>query len=159
MNLVLDSSVIAKLFIDEKGSDKAIELFEKSSTEGITLIALDLVFYEVGNAILKHILGKEKDGSGYIRQLFFLNIEYSSLDQDLAGEAIKIAQTNDITYYDAVHIAFSQRHRSALVTEDKELLKKFKNAISMKSALERIEKEPKITNNHDMNKEFTTDKL
>ncbi|KYK37346.1 MAG: type II toxin-antitoxin system VapC family toxin [Theionarchaea archaeon] len=143
MNLVLDSSVIAKLFIDEKGSDKATELLEKSSTKDIALIASNLAFYEVGNTILKHLREKDKDGTEYMNQLFFLNIEYNSLDKTLAGEAIRIAKTNDITYYDAVHIIVSQRHESALVTEDKELLKKFKNAISMKDALERIEKEPK----------------
>ncbi len=152
MNLVFDSSVIAKLLIDEKGSDKATELFEKSSAEDIAVIASDLVFYEVGNTILKHLRGKDKDGAEYMKQLFFLNIEYSSLDQTLAREVIRIAKTNNITYYDAVHITLSQRHKSALVTEDKELLKKFKNAISMKDALERIEKELKITNNHDTDK-------
>ncbi|MBU7030088.1 MAG: type II toxin-antitoxin system VapC family toxin [Theionarchaea archaeon] len=146
MNLVLDSSVIAKLFIDEKDSDKATELLEKSSTKDIKLIASTLVFYEVGNTILKHLREKDKDGTEYMDQLFFLNIEYSSLDKALAGEAIRTARINDITYYDAVHITLSQRHKSAFVTEDKELLRKFKNAIPMKDALERIEKEPKTTN-------------
>lgn len=148
MNIVLDSSVIAKLFIDEKDSDKAAELFEKSSTTDIALVASTLVFYEVGNTILKHLRRKDKDGSEYMRQLFFLNVEYRSLDQTLAGEAIRMAKVHDITYYDAVHITLSQRCKSALVTEDKELLRKFENAIPMKDALERIEKEPKTTNNH-----------
>ena len=141
MNLVLDSSVVAKLFVDEKDSDKATEIFEKSSTRDIALAASTLVFYEVGNTILKHLRGKDKDGSEYMSQLFLLNIEYGSLDQALAREAIRIAKTNSITYYDAVHITMSQRHKSALVTEDKELLRKFENAISMEDVLERIEKE------------------
>jgi predicted nucleic acid-binding protein len=146
MNLVLDSSVLAKLFIDETGSDQATELLEKSSANDIGLIASDIVFYEVGNTILKHLRGK--DGTEYMKQLFFLNIEYSSLDQSAAGEAMRIAKTTDITYYDAVHIALSQRRKSFLVTEDKELLRKFKNAVSLKDAVERTEKGRKTTNNH-----------
>lgn len=145
MKLVLDSSVIAKLFIDEKDSDKATELFEESSTKDIALVASTLVFYEVGNTILKHLRGKDKDGSEYMKQLFLLNIEYRSLDQPLASEAIRMAKVHGITYYDAVHITLSQRHKSALATEDKELIRKFENAIPMKDALERIEKEPKTT--------------
>jgi predicted nucleic acid-binding protein len=145
MNLVLDSSVIAKLFIDEKDSDKAAELFEESSTKDIALVASTLVFYEVGNTILKHLRGKDKDGSEYMKQLFLLNIEYRSLDQPLASEAIRMAKVHGITCYDAVHITLSQQHKSALVTEDKELLRKFENAIPLKDALERIEKELKTT--------------
>lgn len=141
MNLVLDSSVIAVLFIDEKNSDKATELFEKSSTKGVGLVASRLILYEVGNAIWKHLRKKDIDGSEYVEQLFFLNIEYSSLDQPLASEAMRIAKTYDITYYDAVHIALSQRHMSVLVTEDKELLRRFKNAVSIEVAVERLEKE------------------
>ncbi|MBU7018132.1 MAG: PIN domain-containing protein [Theionarchaea archaeon] len=72
-------------------------------------------------------------------QLFFLNIDYKSLDLTSAREAIRIARTNGVTYYDAVHVAVSLQHASALVTDDKELLKKFKNAIPMKDALEGIE--------------------
>ena len=56
-----------------------------------------------------------------------------------------MAKVHGITYYDAVHITLSQQHNSVLVTEDKELLRKFENAIPMKDALERIEKEPKTT--------------
>ena len=139
MNFVLDSSVIAKLFIDEKDSDMAAELLEKSCTRNIALIASSLVFYEVGNTILKHLEKKEEDGTQYMDQLFFLNIDYKSLDLTSAREAMRIARTNGVTYYDAVHVAVSLQHASALVTEDRELLKKFKNAIPMKDALEGIE--------------------
>lgn len=141
MNLVLDSSVVAKLFIDEKNSDKAAELFEKSSTKSVGLVASELILYEVGNVIWKHLRKKDMDGSEYVEQLFSLNIESSSLDQGLAYEAMRIAKTHDITYYDAVHIALSQRHMSVLVTEDKELLERFENAVSIEVATERLEKE------------------
>jgi predicted nucleic acid-binding protein len=62
-----------------------------------------------------------------MNQLFSLNIEYSLLDQILASTAMKIAQTYNITYYDAVRLAVAQYHTSILVTEDRELLKKFNN--------------------------------
>jgi predicted nucleic acid-binding protein len=34
MNLVLDSSVIAKLFVEEEDSDLAVELFKQISIKG-----------------------------------------------------------------------------------------------------------------------------
>ena len=148
MNLVLDSSVIAKLFIEEKDSDKAAELFEKSSAKDVEFIASNLVFYEVGNTILKHLRGRDKNGSKYMKQLFFLNIEYGLLNQAVASESMRIAETHDITYYDAVHVTLSQRHHAVLVTEDKELLRKFENAIPVRDALEKIEKESRTATEH-----------
>jgi predicted nucleic acid-binding protein len=144
MNLVLDSSVIAKLFVEEEDSDLAVELFKQISIKG-KFWGSDPIFYEVGNTILKHLPEKSEKGPELVKQLFFLDIDYSILDRFLAIKAFEIAKTYNITYYDAVHIAVSQHCQSPLVTEDKELLKKFKHAISMSEAIERIEKESRIT--------------
>jgi len=139
MNLILDSSVIAKLFLEEKGSEEALEIMESSYIEDLKIIASDLIFYEVGNTIWKHLRKTKKDGSEYINKLYLLNIEYFPLNEDLAVKAMKIAQKHDITFYDGVHIALGQEQRSKLVTEDKLLLNKFDNAINIDKALTIIE--------------------
>ena len=69
-----------------------------------------------------------------------LNIDYIPLNENLAVEAMKLAQKHDITYYDGVHIALSQEYKTQLVTEDKLLLNKFKMAINLKKAIVEIEK-------------------
>ena len=140
MNLILDSSIIAKLFLEESGSEEALEIMESSYIENLEIIASDLIFFEVGNTIWKHLRKKKIDGTDYINKLYLLNIEYIPLNEDLAVKAIKIAQKHDITYYDGVHIALTQEYKTQLVTEDKMLLYKFKMAINLQKALEKIEK-------------------
>lgn len=139
MKLTLDSSVIAKLFIDEKDTKNAMSLMEKSIENGGELIASELILYEVGNTIWKHIRKKMIDGQEYLRQLFFLNIDYLPLNQDIACQTIALAQEYDITYYDAVHVMLAKSNEKPLVTEDKELLKKVDSAINIKEALRLLE--------------------
>ena len=139
MKLVLDSSVVAKLFFKEAGSDEAIKLMELQDAMDMEFLASDLVIYEVGNTIWKNLGKKKKDGSRYIKLLFLLDIEFTHLDDDSAYEALKLAQKYNITYYDGVHVALSKKNQATLVTQDKELLKKFKDALSIEGILERIE--------------------
>jgi predicted nucleic acid-binding protein len=140
MNLILDSSVIAKLFLEETGSEEALEIMESSYIEDLKIIASDLIFYEVGNTIWKHLRNKKIDGIEYIKKLFLLNIDYIPLSENLACEAMKLAHKHGITYYDGVHMALSQEYKSPLVTEDKLLLNKFKTAINLTKAIEEIKK-------------------
>jgi predicted nucleic acid-binding protein len=139
MNLVLDSSVIAKLFIEEGDSHEAVELFQKGSMRDITLTASELILYEVGNTLLKHCRNTDTDVSEYMTRLFYLNVEYILPHEILFSVALKTANLHNITYYDAVHVALAEHCRSFLVTEDRELLKKIKDAINMKEALKIIE--------------------
>ncbi len=141
MNLILDSSVIAKLFIEEGNSHEAVELFQKSIVGDTTLTASELVLYEVGNTLLKHCRNADTDVNEYMIRLSHLNVEYVSPHEILFGKALKTAGLHNITYYDAVHVALAEHCNSFLVTEDKKLLKKFEDAMNMKEALEIIEKE------------------
>ncbi|UCE37568.1 MAG: type II toxin-antitoxin system VapC family toxin [Thermoplasmata archaeon] len=139
MKLVLDSSVIAKLFFKEAGSDSAIKLMEIGDEKDIEFLASDLVIYEVGNTIWKNLRRKNKDGGRYIKLLFLLNIDFISIDDSLASEALDVAQRYNITYYDGVHMVVGKKNKATLVTQDKVLLKKFKSTSSIKEVLERIE--------------------
>jgi predicted nucleic acid-binding protein len=140
MKFILDSSVMAKLFLEESGSQEAIDIMDASYIKDIEIFASELIFYEVGNTIWKYLRKKNNDGSEYIKKLYLLNINYIPLSKNLATNAIKIAHKNDITYYDGVHIALGQEYKSPLVTEDKLLLNKFKMAINLHKAIEEIEK-------------------
>ncbi|MBU7038984.1 MAG: type II toxin-antitoxin system VapC family toxin [Theionarchaea archaeon] len=141
MNLVLDSSVIAKLFIEEGDSHEAVELFQKGSLADITLTASELVLYEVGNTLLKHCRNTDIDVDEHMMRLFYLNVEYTLPHEILFTGALKTAKLYNITYYDAVHVALAEHCKSFLVTEDRELLKKIEDAINMKEALRIIEGE------------------
>jgi predicted nucleic acid-binding protein len=139
MKLVLDSSVVAKLFFEEPDSDSAIKLMEIGDEKDIEFLASDLVIYEVGNTIWKNLIKKKKDGGRYIKLLFLLNIDFIPIDDSLASQALDAAQRNNITYYDGVHIVVGKKNKATLVTQDKELLNKFKSTSSIEETLERIE--------------------
>jgi predicted nucleic acid-binding protein len=140
MKMVLDSSVLAKLFFKEEGSDSAIELMEKGDIYDLEFISSDLVVYEIGNTIYKNIKGKKKDGRRFIELVFLLNIELVPIGRTLAKEAMIQSQKNSITFYDGVHVALSKLNDAILVTQDKELLKKIKNTKSIDTIMELIEK-------------------
>jgi predicted nucleic acid-binding protein len=144
MKLILDSSVIAKLFLNEINSIEAMEMMTLAYLKNIKFVASKFLPFEVGNVFWKHLRKKDKDksavGSELIKRLFLLDIEYFSLDNDLACEVMKVALEHDITYYDAAHVALSKRNSAPLVTVDKELLRKFDLAINIKKALIRIGK-------------------
>lgn len=139
MNINLDSSIIAKLLIDEKGSDEAMRLLERSISQDIDICSPELALVEVGNVIWKTLRRSKIDGAKYIEELYNLNIEFIPLDRDLALESIKVARNLDMTYYDSVHVCLSKRNGSFLVTEDKELLKKFDRSLSLMDALKLVE--------------------
>ncbi len=72
--------------------------------------------------------------------LFLLNIEFVPLDHDLACKSQSLAQKKNITYYDAVHVALCKKNKAILITQDRELPKKYKNTLSIDEILKRIEK-------------------
>ena len=111
MKLVLDSSVIAKLFLEESGSDEALDLMDSSYLKELEIIASDLVFYEVGNTIWKHLRKKKSDGTNFIKKLYLLNIDYIPISEELALEAMKLAHKHDVTYYDGIHVALGQKRK------------------------------------------------
>ena len=139
MKFVLDSSVIAKLFIKENGSDRVCEVIEASHLFDIRLVAAELAIYEVSNTILRHLEKSKKKGKDFIDQLYLLNIAYVPFNKEMACRVMDVAQKHSITYYDAVHINLSNVTKCLLVTEDKELLKKFNNTANLKETIELID--------------------
>ena len=134
MKFVLDSSVIAKLFIKETDSDRICDVIEASLLFDIELVAAELAIYEVSNTILRHLEKSKKNGKNFIDQLYLLNIAYVPFNKEMACRVMDLAQKHSITYYDAVHINLSNELKCKLVTEDRELLKKFNNSVNLKGA-------------------------
>ncbi len=139
MRFILDSSTIVKLFLMEKDSTKVMDLMKIGYSKNVNFIVSELVKYEVGNAFWKNLRKGDDDGRKLIREFLMLNMDYIPLNDDLAIEVMKIAHENDITYYDGVHIALSERYNVQLVTDDKTLLNKFDMAITIKAALKQVE--------------------
>ena len=139
MKLVLDSSVLAKLFIEESGTEDALALIGLAHMLDLELVAAQLAVSEVGNVLRKHMRGTDDDGSEHMRQLFLLDITFVPLDSVRSSRASSLASGHDISFYDAVHVALAEEHLCDLVTEDNELQKKVDQAIGLRKARELVE--------------------
>lgn len=140
MRFVLDSSVVAKLFVMELGSDNLYRVWDICHDKNFPLSASELIIYEVGNAIYKNLKITKQKGNKYIEQIYKLDLTLHPLDVELAKKSMDTAQKLSITYYDAVHVTLSRVQGAELITEDKELLKKYKDAISINDTLALIQK-------------------
>ncbi len=122
---VVDSSVVAKWFLTEPDSDKAIELRDEFATGRLELAVPTLLFYEVMNALRfsggfksPDLLVAAKSLSKYRFGIWRPRGKLLELSTELSVE-------KDLTVYDACYVALGKRTDCRLVTEDKELLAKF----------------------------------
>ncbi|MCD6095517.1 MAG: type II toxin-antitoxin system VapC family toxin [Thermoprotei archaeon] len=123
--VVVDASVIAKWFLEEQYSDRALKLRDDYVKGLFSIVAPSLLTYEVLNALkysrvysigeLEEI-GKALNKYGF--DLYELRGEYKL-------ETIRIAMEMDITIYDASYVALARRFNTVLYTADEELEEKF----------------------------------
>ena len=124
---VLDSSVIAKWFVQEADSEKAVEIRDLFTREKIQLSTISLARYELGNTLWKHP-SKTADN---VREDFAALSEMALPTQDLDDPQIltkvfQIARELRITYYDASFVAAAEASKATFVTADGPLSRKVK---------------------------------
>ena len=129
---VIDSSVVAKWFVGERDSDKAIQIRDNFATGKIRLAAPTLLFYEVMNALRFAGAFREDDLVLASRSLSKYRFEVWRPRGKLLELSIQLSVKGNTTVYDACYVALAQRIGSKVITEDKEMLAKFpKLAITM----------------------------
>jgi predicted nucleic acid-binding protein len=122
-DVVVDSSVVAKWILPEPDSAQAQRLITEVALQGERMIALDLAFAEVANAIWK----QHRRGLATLdeaRQLLD-DLLQSPLHVEpamrLLQPALEIAATYDRAVYDALFVALSDDLRLPGVTADEPL--------------------------------------
>lgn len=120
MTLVVDASVAAQWVLPEVQSDAAIAL----RLTGEPLIAPDLVYAEVGNAIWKRAVQGELSEAEATEALAAATEAYTSLIPmgELAARATEIAIAMRHPIYDCFYLALAERERAPVITTDKRLL-------------------------------------
>ena len=123
MRYIIDASVAAKLFINEDGSEKAIEIMEAYIHGRLSLSAPTLIVYELGNVFWKHPQITAERTYRFIERFLDLklNLVDISLDDDLLKKICNISESMDMTFYDASYIAITQEHRAKLITADEKI--------------------------------------
>jgi predicted nucleic acid-binding protein len=122
---VIDSSVVAKWFLNENGSDIAIGIRDRFATNQVGLSIPTLLLYEVMNALRYGGNMSESDLVVASKSLSKYQFEIWRPLGSLLESSAKISLKKDLTLYDAVYVALAQRKGTRLITEDKELLGKF----------------------------------
>lgn len=126
LNIIVDSSVIAKWYLPDEKDDYALKIQQDFASKTIFISVPSLLFYEVSN-ILKNAakslrISKEKTYKAYENLLQLDFTVYSSVT--LLREALRLAIALDITSYDASYIVLAEYLKVPVFTADEKLIKK-----------------------------------
>ena len=124
--MILDASVILKWFLDETESNIALGLKESHVTGTFTIVAPDILIYEVGNALRYEPEFSPDEVNCCLEELYELNIDIIAPISDIVNLITEIAYQKDITFYDASYIALAQSLNLQYITADEKLYNKVK---------------------------------
>ena len=92
-----------------------------------------LTEFEIGNVLWKENRKKKLKDPKRLSEIFSEAIrELHKVGIDSVAEVLAIAIERDLTFYDASYVYISENKNLKLVTEDADLLKKCKSAITLK---------------------------
>ncbi|MEM0024350.1 MAG: type II toxin-antitoxin system VapC family toxin [Thermofilaceae archaeon] len=121
LEAVVDASVVVKWFVEEEGSDKALEVRDRYVNGELKLIAPELLPFEVLNALYYERLftiGELKSVAEALDAFFF---ELYPLRGEYAKLTLEVAQENNITIYDAAYVSLAILKNTRLYTADAKL--------------------------------------
>ena len=122
--IILDASVLAKTFVKERNSDKAMEFIDGYLKGEYKIIVSELTIWEVLNALKYHKGFPNEELARVGESIYYYGFEVAELNLEFILNAIKIALENDVTIYDATYLALTQIYDGELVTSDKKLYDK-----------------------------------
>jgi predicted nucleic acid-binding protein len=125
---LLDASVLAKWFVQEEDSEKAIKIRELLTWGKIRVSTISLARYELGNIFWKHP-SKTLDTARKDFEAFSeMEIPTKDIqDTDMLTLIFETARKLGITFYDASYVEEAKSSNATLITADHTLYKKTKN--------------------------------
>jgi predicted nucleic acid-binding protein len=123
--LVVDSSVVAKWFLLEAGSEEARRLRDEFVSGQVRLAAPTLLMYEVANVLRYSGDFDEASLAVVTKSLSKYRFGLWRPRGKMLESSARLSFRKDVSVYDAAYVALAQRLGSKLVTEDRELLEKF----------------------------------
>lgn len=117
--VVLDSSVVVKWFLNETDSTKAKELVDKLLAGKIKIFVPEIILLELINSLsLGAKLSKEEIKTA-ISYFYNLNLIIVTLKRSLIEKTLEIATEFKIASYDAFFMAVADEKRIPLITADR----------------------------------------
>lgn len=124
----LDTSIIVKLLVKEKGSEAAQALFEKITTKKAKIIAPVFLKYETYSTLLKKYTFKYINKAELLQAIDLfeeIDIEYIENSNDSFENSIEIAlKLNQPTIYDCVFLEAAISKKAKFYTADDRFFKK-----------------------------------
>jgi len=130
---VVDASIAIKWFIEEADSPAAHRLLEAHAAGQMTLVAPDLLVYEVSNVLLHHPHFSVPEAQRSIERLYELELELIAPSVELVTAAIALAATKRVTFYDALYVQLAHHLELPFYTADRKLVVKLHDLPSVKS--------------------------
>src|SRR5436309_14562388 len=123
-NLVVDSSVAIKWFINEPHSAEARRILNDYHAGALGFLAPDLIYAEVGNIVWKkhRFHGMVAADGRLILDTFCTYAFTLTSTAALVGDAYDLAVAHQRTVYDAMYLALSVRESCRMVTADQRLV-------------------------------------
>ena len=128
---VVDASVVAKCFIVESHSDKALEVINAHVNGRLSLSAPSLIVYELGNIFWRHPHITSEKAYEFIEKFLDLQIDLLDIwsDAKLLKNTFAISKVQKMTFYDSCYLAMVERNAARLVTADEYLHNKAPNQV------------------------------
>ena len=119
---VIDSSVVVKWFSREADTPAALALRDALYRGDCRILAPDLLFYEVANALRFHPRFGEDDVRAAVLSVPDLGVELAPADAELLGRAVELAFRFNTTVYDACFLALADLRGFPLISADEKLI-------------------------------------
>jgi len=124
---LLDSNVIAKWFVQEGDSEKAIEIRDLAIEKRVRVSTISLARYELGNVLWKHPSKTTEAVREDFESLSEMAVPTLDLeDSQILAQIFETARNLGITFYDASYLIAAVVSRAVLVTADRKLLRRLK---------------------------------
>jgi predicted nucleic acid-binding protein len=124
VNLVIDASVVIKVYIPEILSDKAEEVMSRVAVGDLILLAPDLLYPEIGNILWRKQRLHEltpAEVEEIVDAITYLPIRIEQ-SRPVMPLAVSIAMHSGITVYDAMYVAVARIYETRMITADRKLV-------------------------------------
>ncbi len=115
---VIDASVVIKWFSEEEGSNRALTMRNEHVDGKRTLVAPDLLVYEVANALRFKPKFNARVMARALNDLFDLQVDLMVPSKELVSRCSELALKYGITIYDSCYLSLGELLGLEVITAD-----------------------------------------
>lgn len=120
--IVVDSSVVVKLFLDEEYSNNAYALRDSLISKEIRVAVPSILPYEILNALRYSKDYNEEELEQSAESIIGYGFDTFNMNTTFAKNTIRIAKKYDVTVYDASYVALALMIGAKFYTADEKLI-------------------------------------